>query len=108
MLTYLRVLAIFSFMIAHKFGKCKDATVLFSVVALSLRLLFRGVSRFPGFPSDTLFLRQCPVLPRFLRAVPHVVRGGWGRGGFPVWIGGVHSLICGFTGACILTCQNDS
>ena len=58
-----------------------DDTGLFSMLSLSLRLLFRGVSCFPGFPTDTLFLRQnpcflCqyPVIPRFLREIPRMLQ----------------------------------
>ena len=57
------------------------------MLPLPLRLLFQGVYLFPGFPSDPWFLRQnsCflrryPVLPRFLHAVPRMVRGGGGGG----------------------------
>ena len=77
--------------------------------SLSLRLLFWGVARFPGFLSDpfflrqnTCFLRQYPVLPRFLHTLPRMVHSG---GGVPVWLGGVCSLVCGFTRACGLTFQ---
>ena len=63
------------------------ATGLFYRLSLSLRLLFWYVSRFPGFPSYPCFLfqnpcilRQYPVLPSVLRAVPCVVRGGGGGG----------------------------
>ena len=55
---------------------------------LSLRIPFQGVSRLPGFLSNhrflrqnSYFLRQYPVLPRFLGAVPRLVRGGGGGGG---------------------------
>ena len=55
------------------------------MLSLPLRLLFRGVYRFPGLPSNpcflrwnTCFLRQYTVLPRFLRAVPRVLRSGGG------------------------------
>ena len=88
-----------------------DATVLFYILLLSLHLLFWGVSRFPGFLSDPwflrqnpFFLRQYPVLPRCIRAVQCVVCSGGGRG-VPVWLGGVHRLVHGFTWACSLTCQ---
>ena len=57
------------------------------MLSFYLRLLFWGFSRLPGFLSNTCFLRQnpCflrqyPVQPRFLFAVPRVVRGG-GEGG---------------------------
>ena len=66
----------------------RDAIVLFSMVSSSLRLLFRGVSHFPGFPSipcfllrNPCFLSQNPVLPWFLRAVLRRVRGNGGGGG---------------------------
>ena len=57
--------------------------------SLSLRLLFWGISRFPGFPSNICCLRQNPMLPWFLRAVTHVVHGGVGAGG-----AGVHWVAC--------------
>ena len=82
------------------------------MLSSSLHLLLRGVSRFTGFPSNLLFLRQntCflhryPILPRFIREVPHVVHSG---GGSPGWLGGVHRLIHIFTWACSLTCQTNS
>ena len=84
-----------------------DATVLFAIFSLSLRLLFRGVSRFTGFPSNPCFLlrnicffRQYTVLPGVLLTVLRVVRAG----GVPVWLGGVCSLVCGVTWECSLTC----
>ena len=61
--------------------------VLFIMLYLSLRILFQGVSRLPGFLSNhrflrqnSYFLRQYPVLPGVLCAVPRVVHrgGGWG------------------------------
>ena len=48
---------------------------------LSLHLIFRGVSRFPVFPSNPCFLRRYPVLPRVLHVVPRMVRGGRAGGG---------------------------
>ena len=56
------------------------ATVLFSILLSSLCILFWGVSRFTGFPSNPCFLRQNPMLPWFLRQVPCVVCN-WGGGG---------------------------
>ena len=59
----------------------RGATGLFYMLSLSLRLLVRGVSRFPGFLSYSWFLRQnpCflrryPMIPGVLHTVPHVVR----------------------------------
>ena len=60
---------------------------------LSLRILFRGVSRFSGFLSNFWFLCRYPcflhryhVLPRVLRAVLRVVHGGGAVGGGGSWV----------------------
>ena len=75
-----------------------------------------GILLFSWFPvlfllsrQNPWFLRQFTVLPRVLRAVLRVVRGGrdWGMGP-PVWIGGVFSLVPDVNQACSLTCQTDS
>ena len=76
----------------------EDADFLFSVL-LSLRLLFRGVSRFPGFLYNprfmyqkTCFVCQNPVLPWFLRAVLRVVHDGEGGG----LLGGVEASLASY------------
>ena len=46
-----------------------------------LCLFIYSFSIFPGFLSNPYFLRQYPMLPGILRAIPRVVRG-WG-GGYP-------------------------
>ena len=70
-----------------------EATVLLALLSLSPHPLFWDISRFPGFPSNPLFLRrnpwflrQNPVLPGVLRAVLRMVRGGGG---------GVVGTLCG-------------
>ena len=85
------------------------ATVLFSILLSSLCILFWGVSRFTGFPSNPCFLRQNPMLPWFLRALHRVVRGlGGGGGGSLWWIVGVLGFLHLFSRACSLSCQPDS
>ena len=91
----------------------KSDTILFSMV-LSLFLPFRGVYRFTCFPSNRWFLRwnpcfvrQNPVLPWFLSAVPHVVRNG-GRGGSLWWSGGILFRVRVFSRAFSLTCPPNS
>ena len=94
----------------------RDTNFLFAVLSWSLRLLVQVVSRFHGFTSNpfflrrnTFFLRQYPMMPRVLRAVPCVVREWWLGGGcvVPVLIVGFFSLILYVAWAFILTCHPD-
>ena len=91
----------------------KEADFLLSML-LSLRLLFRVVSRFSVFPSGPFFLRQYPcfvlqnpILPCFLRAVPRAARE-WREGVSHGWRVGAPGLVHVFNWAGVLTYQNYS
>ena len=88
----------------------KEADFLLSML-LSLRLLFRVVSRFSVFPSGPFFLRQYPCFVRrnplllfFTCCTAHSAQVG---GGGHEWRGGAPSLVYVFKQACDLTRQPD-
>ena len=77
------------------------------------------VSSFRAFPVSRF---SCPIpafyadIPDFYANIPCYLgcyaqycvwctMGGWG--GFPMWLGGVYSLVCGVTLACSLTYHTD-